>query len=399
MSKQFIDQVQINIAAGDGGDGLASFRREKYLPKGGPDGGDGGNGGNVYLVGDHNMATLLDFRSKADYKAENGQKGMKKKKYGHAGKNLYIKIPIGTLVYEMFNDRKILVADVLTNEPFLIAQGGHGGKGNVHFKSSVNQAPKKFVPGTKGESKTVVLEIKLVADIGLIGFPNAGKSTLLNTLTSARARVGAYPFTTLVPNLGPMSLPDGNEVIVADIPGLIQGASEGKGLGDDFLRHIERTRILVHVIDPMFSDIDEIARAKEAVGDIDSGGGYIQPESTSWEPQSLLHNTVTSYEIIRQELIAYGSALAEKPEVIVINKCDVTEVRQSVSIIQRAFEDDYNVKVYPISAFSGQGVEELKLTILKLLEIAEPRKVFSTSKTKPVKIYTVNNLPNRRVVV
>jgi GTPase len=373
-----IDKVSIKVKAGDGGDGTVSFRREKYIPKGGPDGGDGGKGGNVFFVVDHNMATLLDFRAKPRYEAQPGQKGGKKNMTGYDGEDLEIKVPVGTLIYEVTERGDLLVGDMVGDEQkpnssrLLIAKGGKGGKGNTRFKSSTNQTPLQFTPGIKGEEKDIILEIKLVADIGIIGLPNAGKSTLINQLTNAQAKIANYPFTTLSPNLGPMRLKDGNSVILADIPGLIEGASAGKGLGDDFLRHIERTRVLLHVVDPLYN----------------LGQGELE--------DNISQNTLAAYEVIRNELALHGTNLVDKPEIVVINKLDVTEVSDAFGTIEKKFQD-LGISVIGISAVTGAGTQELENKILEVMQTAPPRITFDTNE-KPTKVYTLDNLPNKRII-
>ncbi len=375
--KFLVDKAQIHIKAGNGGPGSGSFRREKYIPKGGPDGGDGGNGGSVFLVGDHNMATLMDFRSHASYVAEHGKPGTKKKCFGKYGDDLYIKVPIGTLVFETIDGKEKLIGDIIEdNKPLLVARGGRGGLGNVHFKSSVNQAPTKFTKGTRGEEKDILLEVKLVADIGLIGMPNAGKSTLINQLTGAKVKIENYPFTTLVPNLARYRLKSGQEIIIADIPGLIEGASEGKGIGDDFLRHIERTRVLVHLVDPL-------SFGAETIEDFE-------------DPEQLVQNALKNYSVIRKELEAYGATLTDKPEIVVINKIDVTEIANAFDVISKAFKK-IKVPVLGISAFSGSGIEQLDEMLIKVLADA-PEKLTFRPTEKVIKRYSLNNLPNRRVV-
>jgi len=368
-----VDTAIIKIKAGNGGDGHVSFRREKFIAKGGPDGGDGGKGGSVYFVADENLNTLLDFHSRPRYEGEPGVVGGKKKMAGANGEDLLIRVPVGTLVYEerskeirddsaeiSRSTEDLLVCDLLTHgEKFLIARGGRGGKGNVHFKSSTNQVPMQYTPGVLGEEKIIRLEVKIVADVGLIGMPNAGKSTLLNHLTNSNAKVANYPFTTLSPNLGAYTLKNGNTIVLADIPGLIEGASEGKGLGDDFLRHVERTRILVHMIDGFNTD------------------------------------PVDSYEVIRKELVNYGKGLENKPEIIVVNKIDITEVKDSFDIIVDAFKDK-NIKVFGISAATGEGIEDLMIEVMKVLEV-NPKVVEFEVKT-PTRAYTIANLPNKKIV-
>ena len=382
-----IDTAKIKIKAGNGGKGHVSFRREKYIPRGGPDGGDGGAGGDVYLVADHNLATLMDFRTQPFYNAQNGEEGSKRQSTGADGSDLTIKVPTGTLVYEIrtkggakngqekvasdaaSSEEEILVGDMVEHgQSLLICKGGHGGKGNYAFKSSTNQAPRQFTPGGTGEEKELRLEVKLIADVGLIGMPNAGKSTLINQLTSANAKVANYPFTTLSPNLGVCPLNSGETIIIADIPGLIEGASEGKGLGDDFLRHVERTRLLVHIIDPF-------------------GEGN--------DPEKLVETSWQAYATIRKELSDYNEELAQKKEVVIINKLDITEVAEKFGEI-KAFFKEKGIEVLGISAVTGEGVEELKVALMRVLPSVPERKVFEPAPV--VRTYNIGNLPNRRMV-
>ena len=367
----FVDTSQIHVKAGNGGDGLVSFRREKYIAKGGPNGGDGGDGGDVILKATSNMATLLDFRSKALYEAQSGGPGGSEKMSGKNGGGLVVRVPRGTLVYEVrggAGGENILIGDLVSEGQGLrVARGGKGGKGNDKFKSSTNRTPRQFTRGIKGEEKTLKLEIKLIADIGLVGLPNAGKSTLINRLAGINARVADYPFTTLNPNLGVAELKNGNKVIVADIPGLIEGASEGKGLGDDFLRHIERTRLIVHLIDP-FSFDEDMKMDKIAV---------------------------KNYQTIRQELENYGANLSKKKEIVVINKVEIPQVQESFDEIKAAF-DKMGVGVLGISALSGIGIEALINKLTKELEKIPVHTSFDI--TTPTKVYTINDLPNKRIV-
>jgi len=355
-----IDVAHIKVKGGNGGNGAVSFRREKYIPKGGPDGGDGGKGGDVYFVADNNSATLRDFKSKEIFKGTSGEAGAKKKMYGSDGEDVYIKVPVGTLIHEVKGDREILVCDLFeADQKFLIAKGGKGGIGNWRFRSSTNQTPYQYTPGVLGEEKKVKLEIRLVADVGLIGMPNAGKSTLVNRLTNSNAKVAEYPFTTLAPNLGMCKLRDGQNIVLADIPGLIKGASKGKGLGDEFLRHVQRTRVLLHLV--------EAFKAKEAVD---------------------------KYNVIRKELEDYGNGLAAKKEIVVINKIDVTEIKESLPAILKAFKKK-KINAIGISAVTGEGIDELLIEIEDVMKNT-PKADFEVS--KPVKLYTVGNLPNRRMV-
>ena len=366
-----IDLVKIKLRAGNGGDGKVSFFREKGTPKGGPDGGDGGDGGSVFFVANRNMATLRDFRAKEMYAGEDGGFGGKLKMYGADGKDYRISVPLGTLVYELKEGREVLVADMDTDgKEFLIARGGIGGRGNFRFRSSTNQTPVQYTPGTLGEQKEIKLEVKLVADVGLIGLPNAGKSTLLNKLTHANVKVANYPFTTLSPNLGVMELENGENIIISDIPGLIEGASEGKGLGDEFLRHVERTRVLVHLIDPL-----------EGYSD---GGGL-----------DLAENALSNYRKIRKELEVYGKGLIDKPELVIINKIDITEVKDILKSVTDYFKKE-KIDVIGISAVSGEGIEQLIGKIKKILEDNPKRPMFNAE--KPVKLFTIDNLPNKRMV-
>lgn len=376
------DKVTITIKAGDGGDGAVSFHREKFVTHGGPDGGDGGMGGSVYLVADTNVSTLDDFKSRKVFSAQNGQPGKKLRMAGRDGVDTLVKVPVGTLIFweadgNMSGDvlgRRQLIADL--NQPgqrFLVARGGRGGKGNYRFKSSTNQTPTQYVPGEPGEEKKVTLELKLIADIGIIGLPSAGKSTLINTLTGINAKTAEYPFTTLEPNLGVWRIDKDKKVIVADIPGLIEGASKGKGLGDDFLRHIERTKALIHLVEPFAGDDEFGVRAEKVYA---------------------------NYEIVQRELLDYRSGLLDissKPQIVVINKCDITEVREKISDIVDYFRKK-GIEVFPISAATGEGTETLRRQVLQLLaEAPEPR----LDVEPVVKKYTLYNLPgiNRRPVL
>jgi len=287
---KFLDQAKIFVEAGYGGSGSASFRREKFIEFGGPDGGDGGNGGSIILVAEVNLNTLIDFRFKQHFKAEKGQNGMGKKKTGKSGKDLILKVPVGTQIFE--EDNNTLIEDLTkSDQKIIIANGGRGGLGNVRFKSSTNRAPRKKTDGSKGESFWIWLQLKVIADVGIIGMPNAGKSSLLSVLTKAKPKIANYPFTTLDPNLGVTSYSD-KEVTLADIPGLIEGAHEGTGLGDKFLRHIERCKSLIHLIDITDEDILE------------------------------------NYLKIRKELSKYSSNLLKKKEIIVFNKIDMINVNE-----------------------------------------------------------------------
>jgi GTP-binding protein len=381
-----VDVAEIKVKAGNGGDGKVSFRREKYIPKGGPDGGDGGVGGSVYFIADNNMSTLADFRSKPIFQAEGGNPGGSKNMTGSDGEDLYIKVPVGTLVYEIEDikvedvDNTILGSSNEGNsksetligdlnevaQTFMVAKGGYGGKGNINFKGSKNITPTQYTPGTKGEEKNIKLEVKMIADVGLIGAPNAGKSTLLNRLTNAQAKVANYPFTTLSPNLGVHKIGKDRNIVLADIPGLIEGASEGRGLGDDFLKHIERTRILVQIIDPL------------------SRGG-----------ENLEESAFSDYLMVREELGKYGRGLENKESIVVINKSEVTEVKESLDKIKRRFKEA-DIDVLFISAVTGEGLDKLLNTVFDLLDKTPRQNIFEIKKV--VKKYNIENLPNRRAV-
>jgi len=322
---KFLDQAKIYVKAGDGGSGSASFRREKFIEFGGPDGGDGGDGGSVVLVAAANLNTLIDFRFQQHYKAEKGRDGMGKKKSGRAGKDLILKIPVGTQIFE--EDNNTLIEDLKKKgQKIVVAQGGKKGLGNVRFKSSINRAPKKKTDGTKGESFWVWLQLKVIADVGIIGMPNAGKSSLLSVLTKAKPKIANYPFTTLNPNLGVTNYSD-KEVTLADIPGLIEGAHEGTGLGDKFLRHIERCKSLIHLIDITDEDILE------------------------------------NYLKIRKELSKYSSNLLKKKEIIVFNKIDMINVNETKKKIN-VFKKKIKKNIYKISVVQNKGLINIKKLLI-----------------------------------
>ena len=365
-----IDMVKLKIKAGDGGDGAVSFWREKFIPKGGPDGGDGGKGGCVYFVSDPNSSTFEDFRAKKVFGAQNGDAGGKKKMSGENGADLYLKVPLGTLIYEEVSGERRLVADLSRlGDSFLAGKGGRGGKGNFRFRSSTNQTPLQYIPGEAGEARDLTLELKIVADIGLVGLPNAGKSTLINKLTgTTNAKVANYNFTTLEPNLGVWELDRGRKVIVADIPGLIEGASKGKGLGDDFLRHVERTKVLIHLVDP--------------IADRDLA---VTPEKV-----------YSSFCVIKHELASYSGGLWDitaKPQLVVINKADLTEVAEAMPAILELFKAN-GVEVFGISAATGLGLEELRKRLLAVYPKLDENAPQVYDQILPVyKKYTLYNLP------
>ena len=329
-----VDRATIHVRSGKGGDGCVAFRREKYINKGGPSGGDGGNGGDVILVAEAGVDTLLDFTGRHHWRAPDGEPGGSKQKHGANGDDLEIRLPPGTLIYN--DETGELVVDLAEPETrHVIAAGGRGGFGNEHFKSPTNQTPREATPGEPSVELTLRMELKLVADVGLIGMPNAGKSTLLSRLTAARPKIADYPFTTLEPNLGIAEIPGefgARRLVIADIPGLIEGAHEGVGLGDDFLRHIERTRILVHVID----------------------GSLIDPAEQLRE--------------INNELELFDSSLSEKPQIVALNKIDMPEVRDLMEDIAAALAKESEAEVLCISAAGREGLDALMDEVLRKLE-------------------------------
>jgi GTP-binding protein len=316
----------------------------------------------VYFLADDNLSTLLDFQEKKHFKAQHGQRGSKQNMTGASGEDLYLKIPVGTQVYEESEEGDLFIADMTEpGQTALVARGGKGGQGNTRFKSSTNQAPRTATPGELGEEKRLRLELKLIADVGLIGFPNAGKSTLLSVVTNARPQIAGYRFTTLFPNLGIMTVGD-KEIILADIPGLIEGAAEGKGLGDEFLRHVERTRVLVHLIDPL-------SAAQELGQDIS------------------LETTQKAYAVIRDELVDYSEKLVSKPELVVISKIDIADNEELVEQIKQYFADQ-DIAVVAISAITKKNLAELKKGIADLLATApEPEPV-----APPVPVFKLEDL-------
>ena len=332
----FVDIAKISVKAGKGGNGSVAFRREKYIPMGGPAGGDGGDGGSIILVADEGLRTLMDFRYKRHYQAENGEDGRGKKQYGSDGKNLYLRVPIGTLVKD--EETGIVLADLKTHgRQYVAAKGGHGGKGNVKFKNSIRRTPRFAEPGTKGDERDIILELKLIADVGLIGFPNVGKSTILASVTSAKPKIANYHFTTLKPNLGVVNIGEGHSYVMADIPGLIEGASEGAGLGLDFLRHVERTKLLLHVID---------ASGQEG------------------------RDPVEDFYKINDELKQYSDKLSEKEQIIVLNKLDLPDASDNVERIKKEFSDKF--EIIEVSAATGNNLDLLKKRAYeRLLQIEE----------------------------
>lgn len=333
---KFVDEVHIRVEAGDGGSGCVSFRREKYIPRGGPDGGDGGNGGSIFLVADSNLNTLVDFRHRRRFRAERGQGGRGKNMTGRGGEDLVVRVPVGTRVLDEETGERIgeLLRDA---ERLLVAQGGFHGIGNARFKSSTNRAPRQFTPGTLGDRRDLHLELILLADVGLLGFPNAGKSSLIRKVSSARPKVADYPFTTLHPNLGVVSLGRERSFVIADIPGVVEGAAEGAGLGIRFLKHLARTRLLLHLVD-------------------------VAPLDDSIDPTEQVRT-------IEGELAAFSGDLAEKERWLVLNKRDLLDVadfeRRQSEILERL---DWNGPVFGISAVTGVGTAELTEALMRRLE-------------------------------
>jgi GTP-binding protein len=324
----FVDEVDIHIEAGDGGSGSLSFRREKFVPKGGPDGGNGGAGGSVYLVADPHRNTLVHFRFNPDYKAQRGGNGAGALRTGRGGRDLDIPVPVGTLVYKVDPEtgEKVQAADLtVVGQRVCLAQGGRGGLGNAHFATSTNRAPRKVQPGEPGEDFDLHLKLKLLADVGLVGYPNAGKSTLISVISAAKPKIAAYPFTTLTPNLGVVALSGDRDFVVADVPGLIEGAHEGHGLGHQFLRHIERTKVIIHLVDV------SSASGRDAVEDFDT---------------------------IRKELELYNPELLKKPHLVAANKIDAVDDPKRITALEKRAKK-LKLKFFQISAVAGTGVKEL----------------------------------------
>ena len=333
---KFVDEATIDIKAGKGGDGCVSFRREKYIPLGGPDGGDGGNGGNIFLITDTGLNTLADFRFQRSFKAKNGQSGMGRERTGKSADDLYIRVPVGTVVYDA--DTRELIGDLVEpDQTLLVAKGGYHGLGNTRFKSSTNRAPRQSTQGTPGEQKRLLLELNVLADVGLLGLPNAGKSTFIRSVSAAKPKVADYPFTTLYPNLGVVRLGPDQSFVIADIPGLIEGAAEGAGLGIQFLKHLSRTRLLLHMVDiyPMEGTVDPIS------------------------------NIVA----IEKELKKFSEELYAKPRWLVLNKTDLLDEEQLQELSNRITKDlNWQGPLYCISALAKQGTDKLVKDIMASME-------------------------------
>ncbi len=332
---KFVDEASIHITAGKGGSGSASFRREKYIQYGGPDGGDGGHGGSVFLEGDSGLNTLVDFRHRRIYRAENGVQGKGQERYGKRGENVYIRVPLGTEVSD--ENSGVSLGDVTEHgQHLLVARGGRGGLGNVHFKSSTNRSPRKFTPGEPGEEIQLHLELKVLADVGLLGFPNAGKSTLISAVSAARPKVADYPFTTLYPNLGVVRVGMDSSFVIADIPGLIEGAADGAGLGVQFLKHLQRTRLLLHLVD--IAPLDAVP------------------------PQDAVRK-------LQQELINFDRGLGDKPRWLVFTKTDIIEQDEAEEIAGHVVKDlNWTSPWFLISSVTRHGTDELMQSIGRALD-------------------------------
>jgi len=333
---KFIDEATIQVHAGKGGNGVASFRREKFIPKGGPDGGDGGKGGSIYAVADRNINTLIDYRYARVYRAKNGQNGRGSDCYGKGAEDILLRVPVGTVVKNIETDT--VIADLTMHEQqVLLAKGGSGGLGNLHFKSSTNRTPRQFTYGEEGQAFELKLELKLLADVGLLGMPNAGKSTLISSVSAAQPKVADYPFTTLKPNLGVVRVDTDRSFVMADIPGLIEGAAEGAGLGHRFLKHLSRTRLLLHLVDMVPFD--------ETI------------------------NTVHHVRALVKELRKYDESLYAKPRWLVLNKVDMLPEDQRESVCKEFIQQlDWTERFFMISGLTGEGCQQLNFAIMDYLE-------------------------------
>ena len=356
----FTDYVKIVIKSGNGGDGAITFRREKYVAAGGPDGGDGGRGGNIYFRVDPNANTLIDFRYTKKFKAQNGENGSGSNKYGKAGEDLYIDVPIGTIIKDAKTGK--VVADLSKQGQIeLVLKGGRGGRGNSHFATATRQVPRFAQAGEEGEEKEVILELKLLADVGLLGFPNVGKSTFLSRVTDARPKIANYHFTTIEPNLGVVKTKTGDSYVIADIPGIIEGASEGIGLGIQFLRHVERTRLLLHVID---------------VSGIEG------------------RNPVEDYYTINEELKKYSEKLSKKKQIIVANKVDIMQDDTGFKELEKIAQKE-NLEIYKISGVTGEGVSELLDRVSSILKTLPKEEIVEEAEKK---VYTLEEDENEFTV-
>ncbi|MCI9524149.1 MAG: GTPase ObgE [Erysipelotrichaceae bacterium] len=368
----FIDRVKINIKAGKGGDGIVAFRREKYVAYGGPSGGDGGRGGNIIFEADSNKSTLLDLRFHRKVKAENGENGKTKKMHGADGKDCIVKVPVGTLIKDAESGR--ILADLTTNhQQEIVAKGGKGGRGNWHFRTSKNTAPQYSEMGEVGETRDVEVELKLLADVGLVGFPSVGKSTLLSVVTKAKPQIADYHFTTITPNLGVVQVPDGRSFVMADLPGLIEGASEGKGLGHQFLRHIERCRVIIHVVDMGAND------GRDPLED---------------------------YRIINEELAQYAYRLIERPQIVLANKMDLEQAETNLKRFKEAYPD---ISIFETTTIIAEGLDPVLYKAADLLEVTPQFPLFNENeesaegvlyKFEPEEVpFTIHNLGNHQWLV
>ncbi|MDD2370606.1 MAG: GTPase ObgE [Firmicutes bacterium] len=356
----FYDRTKIYVKAGDGGNGMVSFRREKYVPEGGPNGGDGGKGGNIYIQGDNNLTTMIDFKYKKNYKADKGDNGKSSNMHGRNASDRIIKVPLGTMVKDEFNE---VIADIVEDgQKLLVAQGGHGGRGNARFMTNKNKEPKFAENGAPGEELWLNLELKLIADVGIAGYPNAGKSTLISSVSKARPKIANYPFTTLEPHLGVVELGD-DSFVLADIPGLIDGASQGVGLGHDFLKHLERTKLIIHLID----------------GD------------------SFDRSIYEEYKNINMELSLFNKELRDKKQIIAINKIDIPGVEERADeFIEKMKSEGYTDEIYKISAAARIGLDPLMYKTLELVRTTQKPAIFKeehrvvTLKEKPLKIEIID---------
>ncbi len=332
---KLVDEAEIQVIAGNGGNGCIGFRREKFIPLGGPDGGDGGDGGSVWLVADENLNTLVDFRHQKVFRAQRGENGMGRQMYGKAGDDIEIRVPVGTAITNVDTDE--LIGDLTAHgDRLLVAKGGKGGLGNMHFKSSVNRSPRKATPGEEGEQRTLMLELKLLADVGLLGFPNAGKSTLIRAVSAATPKVADYPFTTLYPNLGVVSVEHSRSFVIADIPGLIEGAAEGAGLGALFLRHIQRTRLLLHLVE-------------------------IEPLDGS--------DAVEQIRTIERELARFDPALMDKPRWLLLNKADLLPAEDAKALAEDIVSRlGWKAPWFVISGLAHEGTREVMLKVQSFLD-------------------------------
>ncbi len=347
----FVDMAKVEVKAGDGGNGMVAYRREKYVPLGGPAGGDGGRGGDIVFVVDEGLRTLMDFRYQRHFKAKNGENGRPKNQYGANAEDLLVKVPPGTVVRDGVTGE--LLADLTQDgERAVIVKGGRGGRGNVHFANAKNKAPDMAEKGEPGEARTVVLELKLLADVGLVGFPSVGKSTLLSVVSAARPKIASYHFTTLSPHLGVVSLGEGRSFVLADLPGLIEGAHEGLGLGHEFLRHVERTRLLIHVID--------MAASEE-------------------------RDPLEDYRVIQNELESYNQRLTRRPQIVVANKMDVPGAEERLCAFVKVHPE---LEVVPISAATREGVDALMERIAKRLNELPPEELPAAEAQSEEVVYT-----------